>query len=347
MKKILLSLVFVTLCVSSFAQGKDTVAIYSKLYSDREHVSLTPLVTEITASLLEKYILVERMEEFQHLVDKELKYQESGRVADDQLARLGEEFGADQVCAVLVEYNNISGAYFYSVELLSVEKKDIKSAASASTSDLSIKSQLGAAKTIIEKLFPPKKEQPVIKYTRDDLLSNDGVEVLSNGRFTYDEDVVKELLAQCHDSRAMDLYLSGLKSKKASRIFNIVGILALVPGVACQFGWLHEVDIYEEKIYSEEKTTKATIVIQKPTQPQTVKEKVGSTRWHDTTKTAVAFSAVGVGFLTVGGILSSASENKVRKALGIYNKELRSSKYYSPSWAINVAPSGVGLCLTF
>ena len=332
MKKLLLLALLAFHCIGAFAQTP-TLAIYSKLYTDDTQVSLNPLVAELTGRLMDNYTLVSRMEEFQALVDKELVYQASGRVDDEMLVKLGKEFGADNVCAVFVEYNKASNAYFYWVKVISTQNRDIKRNGKSTKSDLTINKQQSAANEIYEQLFPPRP-----KYTAADLLSYDDV-YDSRNRLCYDYDVECKLNS-CGNSSAIQQYRSGLKLDKVSRAFNVGGWITLVPGLACQFGWLHKKVTYEKEVV------------------MVVDDDLGicywdevqvehSTRWHDTTKAGVALTAVGATSFIIAAIISSAANKKVDSAIEIYNREIKNSKGYYSKLFFGSTPSGVGLCLKF
>lgn len=337
MKKLLLLALLAFHCIGAFAQTP-TLAIYSKLYADDAQVSLNPLVAELTGRLMDNYTLVSRMEEFQALVDKELTYQASGRVDDEMLVKLGKEFGADNVCAVFVEYNKASNAYFYWVKVISTQNRDIKRNGQSTASDLSISKQQFAAKEILEQLFPPV---PV----KLNLLYNEGVNVF-HGSYCYDEEQVNRLLRECDDKRAVKLYSSGLKQKKTARWLYGGGGVVLFVGAMCHIGWKDVENIYEYRtVEVPEKHLGSGIVIG----AHTTKEKVliKSTRWHKTTKTAVAFTVIGTSTLIIGGILSKLADNNVGAAITIYNNELKRGNAYSFQCSFGPTPSGVGLCLKF
>ncbi|GHT15684.1 hypothetical protein AGMMS4956_16190 [Bacteroidia bacterium] len=86
----------------------------------------TKLVSEITRS--GNYQAIERTSDFLKELQKEQKYQLSGNVDDDQISKLGKQFGVSLVC--VADVTEVMGSKFLSSRLVNVE-----TAAVVATSD--------------------------------------------------------------------------------------------------------------------------------------------------------------------------------------------------------------------
>ncbi|MDR1022787.1 MAG: hypothetical protein LBL94_05900 [Prevotellaceae bacterium] len=113
--------VALTLCCTAAAFGQATptqpkVAVYvtggndagiNKVLADR-------LVAAFAKS--GKYIAIERTSSFLSELSKEQRYQRTGAVDDSELARLGRQFGVQQVC--IAEVSDVFGEKYVSARLL-------------------------------------------------------------------------------------------------------------------------------------------------------------------------------------------------------------------------------------
>lgn len=120
--KIILSIYTFVLCVSGiYAQtlSPEKVAIY---VTGGEEQGLNEfigayLVDAITHN--SKYSAVERTVEFLKVIDSEQEFQHSGMVDDEQIAKLGKQFGTKLVCVVKI--GKLGDKQFVQARLLDVE----------------------------------------------------------------------------------------------------------------------------------------------------------------------------------------------------------------------------------
>ena len=146
MKKLLLWALLAFQCIGAFAQEKPTltdtisqvpshtIAVYARGVEGCP--SLHPVTSQIIQSLNVNYQVVNRDDEFLKYRDEEFAYIASGKVNDEQLARIGEDSGVDFICALVVQ--KFGSEYYYQTRIINVETADIVSLADASSSDFSI-----------------------------------------------------------------------------------------------------------------------------------------------------------------------------------------------------------------
>lgn len=125
MKKLLV-LFFLFSSLVTFAQQKK-VAIYVVGNDDINSIISDHLMDRIANE--GKYIVVERTASFLRELLKEQSYQHSGAVDDNELVRLGEQFGVDYVC--VAKANNTWGHKYISVRMIDVERAEVIATASA------------------------------------------------------------------------------------------------------------------------------------------------------------------------------------------------------------------------
>lgn len=155
MKKLLV-LFFLFSSLVTFAQQKK-VAIYVVGNDDINSIISDHLMDRIAND--GKYIVVERTASFLRELLKEQSYQYSGAVDDNELVRLGEQFGVDYVC--VAKANNIWGHKYISVRMIDVERAEVIATASAygevQTSNLALVSTLNKLSTDLIYSFEASK----------------------------------------------------------------------------------------------------------------------------------------------------------------------------------------------
>lgn len=100
------------------------VAVYvvkNETGKDIGRVLADKLVAGFTSS--GRYIAIERTNSFLSQLSKEQNYQQSGAVDDNDLSRLGKQFGVDYVC--VVEISDVFGEKFISARLIDVETAEV------------------------------------------------------------------------------------------------------------------------------------------------------------------------------------------------------------------------------
>ena len=111
----------VAMCVAGAAnaQSKQKVAVYVTGESSNSYKKVigSKMVSAITQT--NNYAAVERTADFIVELNKEHSYQRSGAVNDNQIAKLGEQFGVRFV--VVVDVTELFGAVFIAARMINVQ----------------------------------------------------------------------------------------------------------------------------------------------------------------------------------------------------------------------------------
>ncbi|WP_251621696.1 CsgG/HfaB family protein [Odoribacter lunatus] len=151
------SLIVAMLCLFGVAMAqqavKQKVAVY--VTGDAENgykkVIGSKLVTGITRS--ENYAAVERTADFLGELTKEQDYQMSGAVSDNQIARLGQQFGVRYV--LVADVSELFESMFISARMIDVQTAQIVNSAETSGSVSGIESLTKLAENIILEIITP------------------------------------------------------------------------------------------------------------------------------------------------------------------------------------------------
>lgn len=127
---IFLAIIFGMIASSSAQTAKQKVAIYvtGDAESGYKKVIGSKLVTGITRS--EGYSAVERTADFLAELTKEQDYQMSGAVSDNQIARLGQQFGVRYV--LVADISEVFESMFISARMIDVQTAQITNSTEAS-----------------------------------------------------------------------------------------------------------------------------------------------------------------------------------------------------------------------
>ena len=148
MKKIVFLLLSI-ISLTAFAQQKK-VAVY--VMGDDEGINKVlgnKLVTAIARS--EEYSAVERTAAFLSELGKEQKYQRTGAVDDDEISRLGKQFGVQYVCVAAV--TEAFNEKYLSARLINVESAQVERTASSSGAIQSLENLVSAANSVSDNLL--------------------------------------------------------------------------------------------------------------------------------------------------------------------------------------------------
>lgn len=141
--------------LSSFEQSKASnakkVAVYVSRTGNKDVdiILADQLVTGFALS--GRYFAIERTKGFLNKLGEEQNYQHTGVVDDNELSRLGKQFGADYVC--VIKTSQLFGDYFISARLIDVETASVVNSHNIEGAYLSNSySVLSVAKEIASKL---------------------------------------------------------------------------------------------------------------------------------------------------------------------------------------------------
>lgn len=141
--------------LSSLNNGRKSdskkVAVYvvkSKAAQNIDRVLGDKLVAGFTNS--GRYIAIERTNSFLSQLNKEQKYQRTGAVDDDDISRLGKQFGVQYVC--VADVSDVLGEKFVSARLVDVETAEVVNSYDEGTSMTTMQSCLAVANKIAANL---------------------------------------------------------------------------------------------------------------------------------------------------------------------------------------------------
>lgn len=148
MKKLILLFVFGCFGLFAFAQVKK-VAVYIAGSDPINNILGSRLVDGIAKS--GKYVAVERTAAFVSELQKEQQYQQSGQVNDDEISRLGKQFGVNYVCVATVF--DVWQEKYITTRLIDVETAEVVVTASSNGAISNSSQLLTALNTISEGLL--------------------------------------------------------------------------------------------------------------------------------------------------------------------------------------------------
>ena len=131
--------------------GQQKVAVYTTGGNDTDINKV--LADQLVAAIVKsgKYTAVERTSSFLSELTKEQSYQLSGAVDDNQLSRLGKQFGVQLVC--VAEVNDVFGQKYISARLIDVESAEVISTANANGNLSSMDDLLKVTESITKDLM--------------------------------------------------------------------------------------------------------------------------------------------------------------------------------------------------
>lgn len=116
--------------MTAFAQQKKVAVYVTGQESGINKVLGDQLVAAFAKS--GKYIAIERTASFLAELSKEQNYQRTGAVSDNEISRLGKQFGVQLVC--VVDVSDVFGQKYVSSRLIDVEKAEVINTANAQSS---------------------------------------------------------------------------------------------------------------------------------------------------------------------------------------------------------------------
>ena len=148
MKKIFTIIALVTLSLTAFAQQKK-VAVY--VDGDKGAKVLASKLTTAILNNCTEYTAVERTAAILAEISKEQAYQHSGAVDDEELSRLGKQFGVQYVCAATM--TEVFNEQYISARLIDVESAQVERAVNKSANIQSLDEAQEVASSLANALF--------------------------------------------------------------------------------------------------------------------------------------------------------------------------------------------------
>jgi hypothetical protein len=119
MKRLFIFIIAAICCSAAFGQNKKVIAVYvtGNCSEDIIKVAGARIIAQIVRS--KDYAAVERTADFLAELKREQYYQQSGKVDDGQIIRLGKQFGASLVC--VADASKSGGYYLFTTRLVNIE----------------------------------------------------------------------------------------------------------------------------------------------------------------------------------------------------------------------------------
>ena len=201
----LLVLMFVSLTAFTQNNQRSKVAVYmTGPNSGINKVLGDQLVAAFSQS--NKYVAIERTASFLAELSKEQRYQRTGAVSDNEISRLGKQFGVQLVC--VVDISDVFGQKYVSARLIDVENAEVVNTANTNSSLNSMDELMRVSDSLKGQLFSEmadSSEQRKAPQGYVDLGLSSGVFWSKRsipGNFTYNE--AEEICAQ-HDAKIPSL----------------------------------------------------------------------------------------------------------------------------------------------
>ena len=171
MKKFLFSVVLLTLPLLITAQNKKVAVYVMGEDAGVNKVLGSKLQTAIASS--EEYTAIERTAAFLAELSKEQKYQRTGAVDDNDISRLGKQFGVQYVCVAAV--SEAFNEKYITARLIDVESAQVEGTASSSGVIQSLTDIISAANKVSEELLSSlqKSRQSGVKKVAVYIVKND------------------------------------------------------------------------------------------------------------------------------------------------------------------------------
>ncbi|MDR0307998.1 MAG: CsgG/HfaB family protein [Chitinispirillales bacterium] len=126
MRKLMVFIIAIMLLNAAvYAQNKSKIAVYVTSSEDVAENEKKALGTSILSSLVnsERYVTIERSNAFLAKIDEEQKRQRSGAIDENQIIRLGKQFGVEFIC--IADITPAFGAYQISARIVDVETAEV------------------------------------------------------------------------------------------------------------------------------------------------------------------------------------------------------------------------------
>lgn len=325
MKKVLFYFALI-MCITSVAFGQQKIAVYAQ----RENTSGFDQGTKdfVVAEFVKalnggQYTAVNREREFAEIISREIEYQQSGFVSDEQIAKLGKQSGVSLVC--VITFRKVLGQQNIEARIIDVETAEIINSENRTVNNATITTLQNDIVAIAKTLLGDKGVGKVEVRSANELLMFDkryssriaGYSESKGEWSGVHEDAV--LRRMRHDANAYQLYVDGKGMidgwRNLEGMFTFMGIGGLVfLGGDWVLALVEELPIFPPASWA------------------------GYAGW--------GMLGIGVGYiLATECIVVPIGNSKIKKAVKIYNDGQRFSD--NMTLKIGLAPNGFGLALNF
>lgn len=112
----------------------------------------------------EKYSVIERTDDFLAAIAKEQSYQRTGAVDDEEISKIGKQFGVEFVCVTTI--NNAFDIPYISARMIDVETAEIEGAANCSNKLTSGKDVMNIGDTLANRLLESLSSEKVLAWKK-------------------------------------------------------------------------------------------------------------------------------------------------------------------------------------
>ena len=161
MKRIFFLLITVLITNISIGQSyKQKVVVWVDGKDEGINIVLSDkLLSAITSD--GRFVALERSADFLRAIRAEIDYERGGNVADDQIVKIGRQYGADLVCAAKV--SKIANTNYVSARILNIETAQVMSNASIHDDFKNIKSIIDISERLASQLLGTKSKSEIAK----------------------------------------------------------------------------------------------------------------------------------------------------------------------------------------
>lgn len=160
MKKFITIIMLAALSLTAFAQQKKVAVYVTGQQSGINKVLGDQLVAAFAKS--GKYIAIERTASFLAELGKEQNYQRTGAVDDNELSRLGKQFGVQLVC--VADISEVFGEKYVSTRLIDVESAEVVNTSNTNSKLDSMQELLSVTEKLARELTSKTVQEKAAEY---------------------------------------------------------------------------------------------------------------------------------------------------------------------------------------
>ena len=169
--KTIIIILLTAFSLAIFAQPKKVAVYVTGKESGVNKVLGDQLVAAFSQS--GKYVAIERTASFLAELGKEQDYQRTGAVSDNEISRLGKQFGVSLVC--VADVSDVFGSKYVSARLIDVESAEVVNSSNANSSLANMNELLDVSRKITAELTAKTaqekaEEQAAIQKEQEDLV---------------------------------------------------------------------------------------------------------------------------------------------------------------------------------
>ena len=177
MRKFFFFILFAALSLTMVAQQKKVAVYVMGQQTGINKVLGDQLVAAFAKS--GKYIAIERTASFLAELGKEQNYQRTGAVDDNELSRLGKQFGVQLVC--VADVSDVFGEKYVSTRLIDVESAEVVNTSNANSPLNSMQELLSVTDKITKELTAKTVQEKAAEYIAKQKAQEETERMLLNG----------------------------------------------------------------------------------------------------------------------------------------------------------------------